>query len=42
VARVVFTSTREREDYGERMGETAFVPKDDLSVSAVLEALGAA
>jgi two-component system, NarL family, nitrate/nitrite response regulator NarL len=42
LARVVLTSTRGREDYGDSMGATAFVPKDDLSASAVLEAMGAA
>ena len=43
--RVVFTSTREARDYGESLegtGAAGFIPKDDLSASAVIELLGAA
>jgi DNA-binding NarL/FixJ family response regulator len=43
--RVVFTSTREARDYGDSLvdtGAAGFIPKDDLSASAVIELLGAA
>jgi DNA-binding NarL/FixJ family response regulator len=43
--RVVFTSTREARDYGDALegtGAAGFIPKDDLSPSAVVELLGAA
>lgn len=43
--RVVFTSTREARDYGDALLEAeaaGFIPKDDLSASAVVELLGAA
>ena len=45
LTRVVFTSTREARDYGESLegtGAAGFIPKDDLSASAVIELLGAA
>jgi DNA-binding NarL/FixJ family response regulator len=41
-ARIVLTSTRDRDDYGDRISELAFVPKHDLSADAVLGAMGAA
>jgi DNA-binding NarL/FixJ family response regulator len=41
-ARVVFTSTRDRADYGDDVPVSAFVPKHDLSAMAVLDAMGAA
>jgi DNA-binding NarL/FixJ family response regulator len=43
--RVVFTSTREARDYGDSLvgtGAAGFIPKDDLSASAVIDLLGAA
>jgi DNA-binding NarL/FixJ family response regulator len=41
--RVLFTSTRDVDDYGGRVNASeAFIPKADLSVSAVLDLLGAA
>jgi DNA-binding NarL/FixJ family response regulator len=39
-ARVVFTSTRDRADYGDDVPENVFVPKHDLSAMAVLDAMG--
>jgi DNA-binding NarL/FixJ family response regulator len=44
-ARIVFTSTRDRADYGERLDATdaiAFIAKGELSASAIDDALGAA
>ena len=42
-SRVLLTSTREAVDYGGRLGETpslGFIPKADLSASAILEMAG--
>jgi DNA-binding NarL/FixJ family response regulator len=44
-SRVLFTSTRDAEDYGDRLEETpsvGFVAKAELSAPAILELLGAA
>jgi DNA-binding NarL/FixJ family response regulator len=45
IGRVVFTSVRDREDYGERLtqsGVLAFVPKAALSGTALRAAMGSA
>jgi DNA-binding NarL/FixJ family response regulator len=43
-SRIVFTSTRGAEDYGDLLGTAGaagFIPKQDLSASAMLELMGA-